>query len=136
MATVTDEDLRRALSLDMVAVVGCSATPGKDAHQVPVYLVEHGYTVIPVNPNREVVLDRPAADSLAAVDERVDLVNVFRPSDEVGEIVDAALARDDVQTVWTQLDIRDESAASRAARAGLSVIQDRCIMVEHRRLCR
>lgn len=126
--------MREALGYDTVAVVGCSATAGKDAHEVPQYLVRHGYEVIPVNPFHDEVLDRRAYDSLADVEETVDVANVFRPSDEVAGIVDRVLDREDVRVVWTQLGIRDDEAAERAEDAGLGVVQDKCIKVEHRRL--
>ncbi|MFB6171481.1 MAG: CoA-binding protein [Haloarculaceae archaeon] len=129
-----DSVLRDALAQDVIAVVGCSGTAGKDAHEVPKYLVRHGYEVIPVNPVRDEVLDRPAYDSLAEVEADVDVVNVFRPSDEVAGIVDQAVDRDDVSFLWTQLDVRDDEAAARAEDAGIDVVQDRCIKVEHRRL--
>jgi len=136
MPVDTDEGLRELLELDRIAVVGCSTTPGKDAHEIPRYLQRHGYDVVPVNPTADEVLGRPAYDSLAEVDERVDLVDVFRPSDEVAGIVDEAIDRDDVVAVWTQLGIQDDEAAARAESAGLEVVQDRCIKVEHSRLAR
>jgi len=122
------------LGLETVAVVGCSSTPGKDAHEIPKYLLEHGYDVIPVNPYAEEIFGRRAYDSLAEVDEELDVVNVFRPSDELAGIVDAALDRDDVLVIWTQLGIRDASATARAEEEGLMVVQDRCMKVEHGRL--
>jgi predicted CoA-binding protein len=134
MPVESDSDLREMLELDRVAVVGCSATPGKDAHEIPKYLREHGYDVIPVNPYADDIFGREAYDSLAEVGETVDLVDVFRPSDEVAGIVDEAIERDDVQAVWTQLGIRDDDAAERAEDAGLHVVQDKCMKVEHRRL--
>jgi len=115
-------------------VVGCSSTPGKDAHEIPRFMQAQGYDVVPVNPNAEAVLGRRAYDSLSDVDVAVDVVNVFRPSDEVAGIVDEALARDDVKVVWTQLGIRDDEAAARAEDAGLRVVQDRCLKVEYQRL--
>ncbi|MFB6307813.1 MAG: CoA-binding protein [Haloarculaceae archaeon] len=130
----TDDELRTVLEHDSVAVVGCSSTPGKDAHEIPKYLREHGYEVIPVNPFAEEIFGRRAYDSLSEIEETVDIVDVFRPSDEVAGIVDEALDRDDVQVIWTQLGIRDDEAAERARDAGLTVVQDRCIKVEHRRL--
>lgn len=126
--------MREALGYDTVAVVGCSATSGKDAHEVPRYLVRHGYEVIPVNPFQDEVLDRRAYDSLVDVEETVDVVNVFRPSNEVAGIVDQVLDREDVQVVWTQLGIHDDEAAERAENAGVRVVQDKCIKVEHRQL--
>ena len=134
MPVETDAGLRELLGLERVAVVGCSSTPGKDAHEVPKYLLEHGYDVVPVNPTADEVLGRPAHDSLSAAPDGVELVNVFRPSPEVSGIVDEALDREDVAAVWTQLDVRDDAAAERAEAGGLQVVQDRCMKVEHRRL--
>ena len=134
MPDTSDAELREILGLQRIAVVGCSATPGKDAHQIPKYLLEHGYDVIPVNPNADEIFGRPAYDSLGEVEETVDVVDVFRPSDEVAGIVEAAIARDDVKVVWTQLGIRDDDAAAEAERAGKRVVQDRCMKVEHERL--
>ena len=134
MPVDSDAELREILGLRTVAVVGCSSTPGKDAHEIPKYLAEHGYEVIPVNPNADEVLGRVAYDSLDDVEEEIDVVDVFRPSDEVAGIVDAALERDDVRVIWTQLGIVDDEAAARAEAAGLEVVQDRCMKVDHQRL--
>jgi predicted CoA-binding protein len=134
----TDEGLRDLLDMRRVAVVGASTTPGKAAHEIPAYLQRAGYEIHPVNPHADEVLDRPAVGSLADVEATVDLVNVFRPSDEVAGIVDQAVARatdrGDVRAVWLQLGIRDDEAAARAEAAGLRVVQDRCMKVEHGRL--
>ena len=134
MPVDSDEELGEILALDTVAVMGCSTTPGKDAHDVPRYLLDNGYDVVPVNPFAEEALGRTAYDSLSAVPDEVDIVNVFRPSEEVSGVVDEALDRTDAGVVWTQLGIRDEAAAARAEAAGKRVVQDRCIKVEHRRL--
>ena len=132
---VTDEvSIRAVLEADSVAVVGCSTTRGKPAHDVPDYLLEQGYDVIPVNPYAETVLGREALESVADVRSPVDVVCVFRPSDEVEGIVDAVLDRADEPVIWTQLGIVDGEAAARAERAGLRVVQDRCMKLEHRRL--
>lgn len=130
-----DAAVRTLLDIDRVVVVGCSTTPGKAAHEVPAYLRRQGYTVVPVNPFADTVLSEPAYDDLAAVpagDPAV--VDLFRPAEEVAGIVDAALERGDVGGLWTQLDIRDDEAAARAREAGLTVVQDRCMKVEHERL--
>ena len=138
MVTTSDDDLRDLLSLDRIAVVGCSATPGKAAHDIPTYLDRHGYDVSPVNPYADEVLDREAVDSLADVEGEIDIVNVFRPSEEVPDIVDEAIARKesrgDVRAVWLQSNITHDEAAARAEAAGLDVVQDRCMKVEHQRL--
>ena len=135
MPVTDDDELREILDGETVAVVGCSSTPGKDAHEIPRYLREHGYEVIPVNPYADEILDRRAYDSLADVEEDVDIVDVFRPSDEVSGIVDAALDREDSPVIWTQLGIRDGDATDRAEADGHRVVEDRCMKVEHQRLC-
>lgn len=134
MPVETDDEVREILELNTIAVVGCSSTPGKDAHEIPRYLQGHGYEVVPVNPNADEVLGRAAYDSLADVTEDIDVVDVFRPSPEVAGIVDQALARDDVEVVWLQLGIHDDEAVARAEAAGVRVVQDRCMKPEHRRL--
>jgi len=123
--------IETALDAGVIAVVGCSSTPGKDAHEIPNYLLEHGYEVVPVNPYADEIFGRRAYDSLADVEESVEVVDVFRPSEEVAGIVDAAIERDDVDVIWTQLGIADDEAAARAREADKLVVQDRCIKVEH-----
>jgi predicted CoA-binding protein len=134
MPVESDEVLREILSLETIAVVGCSTTPGKAAHNIPQYMLDHGYEIIPVNPNAEEVFGRVAYDSLSEVPGGVDIVDVFRPSDKVSGIVAEALGREDVGVIWTQLGIRDDAAAERAETAGKRVVQDRCLQVEHQRL--
>ncbi|MGQ4556016.1 CoA-binding protein [Halobellus sp. GM3] len=138
---VTDDDgLEAVLDHDTVAVVGCSTTAGKAAHDIPAYLKRHGYRVVPVNPFADEVLGEPAYDSLADVPESIDIgiVDVFRPSEEAGDIVDAAIERredvGDVAAVWLQLGITDDDAGERAADAGINFVQDKCMKVEHARL--
>ena len=135
MPVESDAEIRELLGLRRIAVVGCSSTPGKDAHEIPKYLADNGYDVVPVNPTADQILGETAYDSLSDVKGEVDVVNVFRPSDEVSGIVDEALSRDDVEVIWTQLGVRDDEAARRAEDDGRNVVQDRCIKVEHRRLC-
>ena len=134
MPVEDDASLRELLEYGTVAVVGCSSNPRKDAHRIPRYLLERGYEIVPVNPTAEEIFDRRAYDSLSKVEEEVDLVNVFRPSEEVAGIVDEALDREDVRAIWTQLGIEDSEAARRAEEEGLTVVQNRCIKAEHWRL--
>lgn len=134
MPAETDAAIREVLEYDTIAVVGCSSTPGKAAHGVPSYLLEQGYEIVPVNPFADEVFGRETVDSLADVEAEVDVVCVFRPSDEVDGIVDEALEREDVDAIWTQLGIRDDEAAARAEADGRTVVQDRCMKVEHGRL--
>ena len=134
MPIETDAEVREILGKKTVAVVGCSSTSGKDAHEIPKYLQRQGYEIIPVNPNADEVLGRPAYDSLSDIEEDIEIVDVFRPSAEVAGIVDEALARDDVKVIWLQLGIHDDEAVAQAEAAGLRVVQNRCMKPEHRRL--
>lgn len=134
MVVSTDAELSEILEYETIAVVGCSASPGKDAHRVPKYLVQQGYDVIPVNPYADKIFDRYTYDTLTDVEKEVDVVDIFRPSDEVSGIVDEAIAREDVKAVWMQLGIQDDDAAAKAEAAGIDVVQDRCMKVEHGRL--
>lgn len=134
MPVTQDDELREILQLETIAVVGCSTSPGKAAHDVPKYLLDHGYNVIPINPFADEIFGREAYDSLADIPEDIDIVDVFRPSEEAPEIVDAALERDDAPVIWFQLGIRHDEAAERAENAGRRVVQDKCIKVEHNRL--
>ncbi|TQQ81780.1 CoA-binding protein [Halonotius roseus] len=136
---VSDDDaLRDVLGLNSIAVVGCSTTAGKAAHEIPAYLQRHGYRIHPVNPYADTVLGEPAVDSLEEVEAAIDLVNVFRPSEEVAGIVDETLARHDadgdIEAIWLQLGITDDEALVDAEAAGLTTVQDRCMKVEHQRL--
>jgi predicted CoA-binding protein len=132
---VTDTDeLREILERERVAVVGCSTTPGKDAHEIPKYLLDQGYDVIPVNPFADEIFGRAAYDSLADVPGEIDIVDVFRPSEEVSGIVDAALERDEDAVIWLQLGIHDDDAVERAEAAGRQVVQDRCMKPTHQQL--
>lgn len=130
------DELRRILEYDRIAVVGASTSYEKAAHIVPAYLQRHGYELRPVNPTADEIFGRRAYDSLADVSETVDIVEIFRPSEEVSEIVGQALARDDVKAIWMQAGIRNDEAAQRAESAGVDVVQDRCMKVEHGQLIR
>ncbi len=114
-----------------VAVVGLSPRPERDSHRVARYLAEVGYRIIPVNPNVQEVLGQKAHASLEAVPSRVDLVLVFRRSEDVPPVAEAAL-RKGVSAFWMQLGISNDKVADRLGRAGIRVVQDRCAMVEHR----
>ena len=134
---IEDADgLRRILDYDRVAVVGASTSHEKAAHIVPAYLQRHGYELLPINPTADEIFGTQAFDSLADVPASIDIVEIFRSSEEVPDIVEQALARDDVHAIWMQPGIRHDSAARDAEAAGLDVVQDRCMKVEHGQLVR
>lgn len=126
--------LRDIFDTDQIVVIGASTTPGKAAHDIPAYLQRQGYEIVPVNPFADEVLGEESFDSLAEVPGPIDVVDVFRPSEEVSGIVDAAIDRGDVSVIWLQLGIHDEAAVNRAEDAGIDVVQDRCMKVEHQSL--
>ena len=136
MPVTTDEELREILELDTIAVVGCSGTRHKDAHMIPRFMREHGYDIIPVNPYADEIFGIEPYDSLSEVEEDIDMVNVFRPSEEVAGIVDKTLDRDDVEVVWTQLGVTDPEAGERLEDGGRQYVEDRCLKVEYQRLKR
>ncbi len=116
-----------------IAVVGLSGKPWRPSHGVAEYMQRAGYRIIPVNPNETEVLGEKAYPHLEAVPEKVDIVNVFRRSEYVPEIVEAAI-RIGAPAIWLQEGVVNEAAAERARQAGLFVVMDRCILKEHRRL--
>lgn len=134
MPVESDDEIESILERSRIAVVGCSTTEGKAAHDVPKYLQDHGYEVVPVNPFADEILGETAYDSVTEVPGEVDVVDVFRPSEEAPEILDAVLERDDSPVFWLQLGIEHDEAAARAEDAGLTVVQDRCMKIEHDRL--
>lgn len=118
-----------------IAVVGASPRADRPSHGVMAYLMRAGYDVIPVNPRADEVLGIPCAPTLAAAAERgpLEIVDIFRRPAEVPAVVDDAIALG-AEVVWMQLGITSPEAAERARAAGLAVVEDRCIAVEHGRL--
>jgi uncharacterized protein len=119
-----------------IAVVGLSPKAERDSHRVARYMQRQGYTIIPVNPGHGQILGEPSYRRVADIPagETVDIVNLFRRSELVGPHVDEAIARGGVKAVWMQMGIADQAAAKRAEAAGILVVMDRCLMVDHARL--
>lgn len=113
-----------------IAVVGLSANPDRPSYRVSRYLQEHGYKIIPVNPTIKEVLGEKAYPSLKDIPEKVDIVDVFRRSEDIPPIADEAIAIK-AKVLWMQEGIVNEAAARKAEAAGLKVIMNRCIMVAH-----
>jgi uncharacterized protein len=129
-----DETVRRLLErVRRIAVVGLSPKTHRDSNRVARYLLERGYTVVPVYPRENEILGQTVYRTVRDIPEKVDLVDVFRRSSEVGRAMDDALAAG-APAIWTQLDCVDEDAARRAHAAGAVIVMDRCLMVEHARL--
>lgn len=120
-----------------IAVVGASDNPARPVHGVMSYLIRAGYRVIPVNPGHAggEILGQRVYARLADIPEAIDIVDIFRRQDQLGGVVDEALAlAPQPKTIWMQLGLADPAAASRAEAAGLKVVMDRCIKIEHAHL--
>ncbi len=132
--SLTDVEKRRILeTVKTVAVVGLSSRSSRPGYYVPAYLQEAGYRIIPVNPFLEAALGEKAYPDLLSVPEPVDLVLIFRRSEEVLPAVEQAI-QIGAKVIWMQVGVVNELAAAKARAAGLEVVMDACIMVDHRRL--
>jgi predicted CoA-binding protein len=133
-ANPDDEELRALLErVRRIAVVGLSPKPHRDSHRVARYLLERGYEIVPVYPREEEILGQRVFRRVQDIEPPVDLVDVFRRSDQLPAVIDDALAAR-AGAIWLQLGCIDEPGALRARAAGASVVMDRCLMVDHARL--
>jgi predicted CoA-binding protein len=122
-------------SAKTIAVVGIKDRQSEDAFRIPLYMQRAGYRIVPVNPKLDAVLEEECHPSLMDVDTPIDVVNLFRASEHVAGHVDEILSLGPPpKAVWMQLGIHHGESAQRLREAGIEVIQDRCIMVDHRRL--
>jgi len=119
-------------SVKTIAVVGLSSYPTKPSYEVSAYMQRQGYRIIPVNPREAEVLGEKAYADLESIPEPVDLVNVFRRPAQTPEVVKSAVAIG-AKAVWLQLGIANEEARALAVEAGVPYIEDRCVLIEHRR---
>lgn len=133
---VTDETVREILrGARTVAVVGISHKEERDSHRVAKYLMEQGYRVIPVNPGYKEVLGEKCYPDLLSVPEHIDVVDIFRNIDAIPAIVDEAI-RVKAGHVWMQLGLAHDEAAEKTRCAGMGVVMNRCMKIEHSRLMR
>jgi uncharacterized protein len=132
----TDDELRALIEkVHTIAVVGLSPKQHRDSYRVAEYMQQQGYRIIPVNPNARDVLGEQAYSSLSEVPERIDLVDVFRRPEVVDEVAREAV-ENGAKAIWLQIGIVNDDAARIAEDAGLDVVMDRCLMVDHGRLLR
>lgn len=117
-----------------IAIIGLSPDETKDSHKVGAYLKNVGFKIIPVYPKEDFILGEKVYRSLTEIECEVDMVNIFRKPDVVNLVVDQAIKRGDVKTIWTQKGIVNNEAAQKATEAKISVVQNHCTMVEHRNL--
>jgi hypothetical protein len=132
--TSTDAIVEKILAAyGTITVVGASSSVQKPAHYVPAHMQQHGWRIIPVNPLATAILGERAYRTLADVPEQIGLVNVFRPSRATPEIAEQAVAAG-ATALWLQLGISSDEARAIAERAGLLYVEDRCLIIEQRRL--
>ena len=117
----------------IIAMIGLSPDPNRPSHRVAKYLINHGYKVIPVNPDAQEILGARSFSNMSSIPEPIEIVDIFRRSEEVMPIVDEAI-KVGAKVVWMQEGVINEEAASKARDAGLLVVMDRCMLKEHKRL--
>jgi predicted CoA-binding protein len=130
----TDAIIERVLtSYDTITVVGASRMPAKAAHSVPAHMQQHGWRIVPVNPHADEILGERVYRTLADIPEQVGMVDVFRPSQATPDIARQAVAAG-ATALWLQLGIASAEARAIARDAGLLYVEDRCLIIERRRL--
>ena len=127
------DGIKEIFSLKNVAVVGMSKNKEKAAHYVPKYLSENGFNIIPVNPTADQILDKKSYHSLDEIDQDIDIVDVFRPSDQVLPFVKEAIKKKP-KVIWLQEGIHNSEAEELARKEGIKVVFNRCMLAEHQRL--
>lgn len=136
MEFAREEDIRQIIeTVKTIAVVGLSSDRSRASNHVAEYLQKQGYRIVPVNPSCDQVLGETCYPDVASIPFAVDLVDIFRRSEEVPPIVDEAIAAG-AKGVWMQEDVVNPGAAEKARNAGLLVVMDRCILKEHTRMAR
>ncbi len=129
----TDDEIKQIFSLKNVAVIGMSKNQEKAAHFVPKYLSQNGYNIMPVNPTADEILDKKCYPSVEDIPEPIDIVDVFRPSDQVLPVVQQAIKMKP-KVIWLQEGIHNAEAEELARKEGIKVIFNRCMLAEHQRL--
>ena len=129
----SDKQIIDILSLRTVAVIGMSKHSCKAAHYVPKYLIDNGYDVTPVNPTADKILDIRCYDFVSEINGSIDIIDVFRPSDQIQSIIHDCIEKKP-QVIWLQEGIHDFESEELARKAGILVVFNRCMLAEHMRL--
>jgi hypothetical protein len=130
----SDSEIIEFYDLKNIAVVGMSKNEGKAAYYVPKYLISHGYNVIPVNPTANEIQGRKSYPAVSNVPEKIDIVDIFRPSEDVPAVVKDALKKEGIKVIWMQEGIYSREAERMAREKGIEVVYNRCILAERERL--
>jgi len=130
----SDNEIRKMYNFKNIAVVGMSRDPVKAAHFVPKYMIERGYNIIPVNPSANEILGKRTYAKVSDIKPQVDIIDVFRPSEDVYSVVEDSVKKPDVKVIWLQEGIHNAEAEKMALDNKINVVFNRCIMAEHMRL--
>lgn len=130
----TDEEIRKIYNFRNIAVVGMSRDPAKAAHSVPKYMMERGFNIIPVNPIASEILGRRTYSYVSDIKSQIDIIDVFRPSKDVYQVVEDSIKKPGISVIWLQEGIHNVEAEKIALDNKIDVVFNRCIMAEHMRL--
>jgi uncharacterized protein len=130
----SDNEIRKMYNFKNIAVVGMSRDPVKAAHFVPKYMIERGYNIIPVNPSANEILGKRTYAKVSDIKPKVDIIDVFRPSEDVYSVVEDSVKKPSVKVIWLQEGIHNAEAEKMALDNKINVVFNRCIMAEHMRL--
>ena len=129
----TDEEIKDIFALKKIAVIGMSRHPIKAAHFVPKYLSEQGFDITPVNPTANEILGKKCYSDISLVQDPIDIVDIFRPSEQVLPVVQNAIKKKP-KVIWLQEGIHNEEAENLAREHGIDIVFNRCMLAEHQRL--
>ena len=129
----TDEEIKQVFRLKKVAVVGMSKHPDKAAHFVPKYHSEQGFDILPINPNATEILGKKSYQDLSSLEHHIDIVDIFRPSEDVLPFVEDAIKKKP-KVIWLQEGIHNSEAEELARSNGIMIVFNRCMLAEHQRL--
>jgi len=130
----SDNEIRKMYNFKNIAVVGMSRDPVKAAHFVPKYMIERGYNIIPVNPSANEILGKRTYAKVSDIKSQVDMIDVFRPSEDVYSVVEDSVKKPGVKVIWLQEGIHNAEAEKMALDNKINVVFNRCIMAEHMRI--
>ena len=130
----SDDEIRKMYNFKNIAVVGMSRDPVKAAHFVPKYMIERGYNIIPINPSANEILGKRTYAKVSDIKSQVDMIDVFRPSEDVYSVVEDSVKKPGVKVIWLQEGIHNAEAEKMALDNKINVVFNRCIMAEHMRL--
>lgn len=130
----SDQEIKEIYKLKNIAVIGISPTEGKPSNYVSKFLIEKGYNIIPINPNYTEILNKKSYGKVSEVQEVIDIIDIFRKSEDVLPLIKESIDKEGIKVVWMQKGIYNKEAEKIASDKGITVIYNRCMMEEYQRL--